>query len=444
MFRLLGGLWACLGLASAAAAQPLLPAPPSLQPPATTSPIAPAPRPTADPTPGPALPPPPPLASDSVIPPPMSVPYPQYGLAPCADCGPWGQTLCGSPGRVWVSAEYLYWVMEGAYLPPLVTAAPAGTPRGPAGALFQPTTAILFGNERVNNDWQSGFRLTAGAWLDDCQMAGIGGEFFVLSESEESFTSPRGPGLIFARPFINALTNAQDTQLVNFPGVADGSVTATARTNLIGGGAHFIRNLGCDPCGRLDLTLGYRYLNLEDELTFAESLTAADGAVFTIAEQFRSTNAFHGFPIGLNWERRFSHWFVGAKASVALGWTSQEVVIAGATAIRAPGAAAPQTFAGGLLAQSSNIGRHETDEFTVVPEAGVRLGAQVTERLRAFVSYNALYWSRVARVGEQVDLRVNPNLIPPPVGGGLGFPAFTPNRGDFWVQGAGLGIEYRF
>jgi hypothetical protein len=275
-------------------------------------------------------------------------------------------------------------------------------------------------------------------------MTGIGGDFFFLGEADESFNSPLSPSLIVARPFINALTNTQDTQFVNLAGVVDGGLAVTARTEFIGGSGYFIRNLGCDPCGRLDLTLGYRYLNLQDELTFSESLRLGDGTAFAVAERFRTTNTFHGFPIGVSWERRFSHWYVAARASVALGWTRTETEIAGATAATAAGAAASQTFPGGLLAQSSNIGRYETNDFAVVPEVGLRFGAQITERLRAFVSYNYLYWSSVGRTGDQIDLRVNPNLIPPSVGGGPPFPAFVPNRGDFWVQGAGLGMEYRF
>jgi hypothetical protein len=76
---------------------------------------------------------------------------------------------------------------------------------------------------------------------------------------------------------------------------------------------------------------------------------------------------------------------------------------------------------------------------------GVRLGAQVTERMRAFVGYNFLYWSNVARAGEQIDLRVNPNQIAPPQPlNGPALPAFTPRRSDYWVQGISLGLELRF
>src|SRR5437868_5789058 len=48
-------------------------------------------------------------------------------------------------GSFWVSADAVAAWFRGMELPPLVTTAPAGTPRAVAGALNQPTTSLLFG-----------------------------------------------------------------------------------------------------------------------------------------------------------------------------------------------------------------------------------------------------------------------------------------------------------
>ena len=61
---------------------------------------------------------------------------------------------------------------------------------------------------------------------------------------------------------------------------------------------------------------------------------------------------------------------------------------------------------------------YERDMFAVLPWAGIRLGAQVTCHLRAYVGYDYMYLSNVARAGEQIDPRVNTTQRPPRTGGG--------------------------
>jgi hypothetical protein len=349
-----------------------------------------------------------------------------------------------------VSGEWLFWVASGQPLPPLVTAAPAGTPRDVAGTLGGPGTVVLFGGRRVNDDWRSGFRLNAGAWIDDCQTFGIAGDFFFLGGSRDRFAAGSDGTAILARPFVNALTGLPDSQLISFPGVVAGAVVADAKSDFIGGGAFLTCNLCCGPCGRADLLVGYRYLNLRDELTVREDLTTlpggtlAPGTRFVIVDRFRTDNDFHGVPVGFSAERRFGNFYAAVRSSVALGVSHQTTTIDGATTIVPPGGP-PAVFPGGLLTQPTNIGRFTRDEFAVVPEVGVRVGAQLTDCLRVFVGYDFLYWSSVARAGDQIDLRVNPNQIAPPLPlGGPALPAFVPNRTDFWVQGVSVGAELRF
>jgi hypothetical protein len=85
------------------------------------------------------------------------------------------------------------------------------------------------------------------------------------------------------------------------------------------------------------------------------------------------------------------------------------------------------------------------DTFTVVPELGLNIGYQLTNHIRAFVGYNFLYWSSVVRPGDQIDPRVNTNLIPPPIStAGPAVPAFAFHGSDFWAQGITLGVEFRW
>jgi hypothetical protein len=352
---------------------------------------------------------------------------------------------------VWANFEWLYWAASGQPLPPLATTAPPGTPQAVAGVLGNPTTGVLFGGQRANNDFRNGFRVTGGVWLNCDQTCGLEGEFFFLGRSRDFFAAGSNGAQIISRPFFNALSGRPDAQEVSFPGVLAGTVTVDSRTDVIGGGVNAVHNLCCDPCGRVDLVWGYRYFNLTDQVTIREDLTSLGGAGglpagfrFQITDRFRTENNFHGGVIGLAAERRFSVLFVGLRASVALGGNQEITDIAGRTVITPPGGL-PQAFPGGLLALPSNIGHHERTVFAVMPQVGLRAGVQLTDFVRVYVGYDYLYLSNVLRAGDQIDLRVNPNLLPPArTSAGPALPAFTPHSTDFWLQGVNAGVQVRF
>lgn len=364
--------------------------------------------------------------------------------------------LCGPPGRVWVSAEWLYAATSGNSLPPLATTSPPGTPQSAAGVVGAagPTTFLLFGGRRYDGEMRSGLRAQAVYWLDDCQTCGLYGDFLYLSRARSSFLAAASPtaGTILARPFVNALTGLSDAELVSFPGVLGGGVTADTYTDVIGGGGGMIKNLCCGPCGRLDLSLGYRYLGVTDDLTVTESLTAREGSpappgtTFQIRDHFRARNDFHGGVIGLSGERRVDRLFVGGWASVALGVSHQVLTVDGSTVVTGPGGAVLASGPGGLLTAPSNIGTYERNRFAVLPEAGIRAGYQVTPRLRTYVGYTFLYVSSVTRTGDMIDPRVNPNQFVPaaaPVTGPA-LPGFAPPTTGFWMQGVSVGAQLTF
>ena len=97
---------------------------------------------------------------------------------------------------------------------------------------------------------------------------------------------------------------------------------------------------------------------------------------------------------------------------LALGSTHSRVAIDGTTTTTVPGTV-PVTYAGGILAQPTNIGVYEQDFFSVMPELGVAVGYDLTCRLRVTCGYTILYWSKVARPGDQIDTELNPSQFPP-------------------------------
>jgi hypothetical protein len=316
------------------------------------------------------------------------------------------------------------------------------------------TAAVtLFGNERVNDDWRAGGRVHAGYWFDACQRTGIEASFFALDDATTRFVAGSSGDPVLARPFFNAALGQLDAELVAFPGVLAGRIAVTDRTALLGTGAVLRQNLCCGDCYRVDGLLGYRYLHLTDRLGVTEDLTSTDptdaavplGTRFLVADRFGATNDFHGCDLGLAGEFRKGPWVVQWAAKVALGVTDSDLDVFGATTLAVPGSPAT-TGTGGLLALPSNSGHFTRDHFAVVPELGVKLGYQVTPHLRAYVGYDFLYWTQVVRPGGQIDLAVNPNLLPPltPPIAGPARPEPRMNGTDVWAQGIGVGLEVRY
>jgi len=197
----------------------------------------------------------------------------------------------------------------------------------------------------------------------------------------------------------------------------------------------------------LDLLGGYRYLRLDDQLRIHEDLTSLDPitpGTFDITDSFDTENQFHGGEMGLLFEVQRRRWSLELLTKVAIGTTQKVVTINGSTTSDENGDVV--TDPGGLLAQRTNIGTHEHNEFSAVPELGITLGYQLTRHTRLSVGYSLIYWSSVARAGDQIDLDVNPNLIPPEVVPFTGpeRPEFNLVESDFWAHGLTAGVDVRW
>lgn len=379
----------------------------------------------------------------------------------CSPCGPNGP--CRPMGRTWGTAEILLWWTKAMNVPPLVTSSSSGTPQPLAGVLGVPTTRILYGNDDYPSDMRVGYRLYSGMWLDDCNTIGLDGAMFWMNNRVDSNTVTCMDSMILARPFydvnpgvvnpLNAGANgfaAPNSQLVCYPNVVSGAVSVVTDQEFWGFDNNIVYNLGCACNYRIDAILGYRYLYLNDKLGVTEYLVTTGnlpstpaGTTFIVHDQFESTNTFNGGQIGLAGEVRRGRFSLIGRSTVALGSTWSEVTISGSTRVQAPTGQAAH-YAGGLLAQSTNIGTYSNSRFAVVPEVQVGIGYQITKLIRAFVSYDFLYWSNVARAGDQVDLVVNSSQIPPGTLVGTPRPIFTRVDTDFWAQGISFGLELRY
>ncbi len=375
---------------------------------------------------------------------------------PSCDCDNGGDLIefeLPFANRLWARGEYLLWWTRDMSLPPLVTTSPLGTARAVAGQLGQPTTTILLGNgQGLSSDGRSGARVELGYWLYPCQGLGFEVTYLDLGSQSSQFEANGTTTAILARPFFDlaADTLGQSAALVAFPNVASGSITV-ATTNQFQTLEGLLRRHVMQECGRtIDFVGGFRYAYLQDSLVISDTTTsiARDtpvpfGETFSSVDQFNTQNRFNGGEIGVVFQQRCCRWSLEVSMKLALGCTQSQVAIDGSTAIT-PRGGGTTTYTGGILALPTNIGTYEQTKFSLMPELGATLGYDVTRRLRATVGYSFIYWSNVARPGDQIDTEVNSTQLPPGTLTGPARPSFAFHTSDYWAQGLNAGLEFRF
>jgi hypothetical protein len=164
-------------------------------------------------------------------------------------------------------------------------------------------------------------------------------------------------------------------------------------------------------------------------------------------DRFTGRSQFFGGQLGLRGEYFCKHVFVAVSGKLALGESNEVSNDLGVSTLQ-PKNARPQTVVGGLFAQPSNSGHFINQDFAVVPEVQIKAGVLLAPWCRATVGYDFLYWSRVLRPGEQIDLTVDPRQVPtdPSFKAGTltSFPRPMTNVSDFWAQGLTFGLEFTF
>lgn len=371
-----------------------------------------------------------------------------------------GSESCDKGDCFWADAEYLlWWVRKGPLAAPLLS---TGTPTS-LGILGAEGSSVVYGGNGLDFRAFSGARFGLGAYFDKENTLGIEGSGFFLEKRPADFLANSSvTGIpVFGRPVINALTGAETVELVSAPGVVAGSLSVTAHSGFYGWDVNAADVIYRDNGGRLELLAGFRYLQLDEDLEMVQNSVLQPGGAagfaggsivppgsVSVFDHFAAFNQFYGGQVGARWEWAGEQFYVSGLGKLALGSSHEELNIAGATTMRPTGGGAPTTVGGGLLALSSNIGNYSHNEFAVVPELGINIGYKITPCIRTFVGYSLIYWSEVARPGDQVNRTVNPALIPTSTTFGTGTgpaqPSFSFQRSDFWAQGVSLGLEIRY
>ncbi len=351
-------------------------------------------------------------------------------------------------------AEYLLWWMDGFSTPPLLTTSSAGTSIEDAGILGLPTTSVVFGNQSLTDGFRNGGRLALNYWFDCEQTRGIEAIYTGLATERETFIATSQQYPILARPFFNIEPGVaqQDAELIAYPGVLEGNARIEADSTLQGVEILY-RHAICRDCNlRVDGLFGWRYNSLNEQLHFSDfkrvlgdDIGLPIGTTLMESDRFKTKNSFNGAELGIVALTCRCQWSLEGVMKLALGNNHSQVDIDGQATFIVPDGNPPVTNTpAGLLAQSTNIGRFNSNDFAVIPELGVTLGYDINCHWRATFGYTFLYWCSVARPGDQIDTSLNLTQLEATGLEGVARPQPTRALTDVWAQGLRFGLACRF
>jgi hypothetical protein len=360
------------------------------------------------------------------------------GLVPGVDCLP---DAIAQHDKFWVEVSYLLaWIKDGPAPGPLAVVTPVGAP------LVGPGTAVAIGNGDIEYDYQSGGRVTAGMWFGCDTDVGFEASGFLLERTSVNqalgSTGAAGTTAALLRPFIDAdAGGAFGAIVVGGPGVA-GGIASQASTRFWGAEGNFLFNWRNDSQRRTDILAGFTYYDLREVIGVSSVATAAAAgaapATLALSDAIDTRNQFYGGQVGVRTTMTRGRLSLVGTSKIALGWTHEVVNRFGSSSLAFAGGA-PVGAGTGFLTQTSNRGRVTDDRFAVALPSNMTLYYQVTDHLSAFVGYDFVYLSRVARPGDQVDLVTQTNAA-----GAAVRPLGGIHVDDFWMNAFQVGVQFRF
>ncbi len=347
--------------------------------------------------------------------------------------------------------SYLYWFLRGMAVPPLLTTGTAG-PSGYVGAVGDPGTTILYGNNTIDSRLGRaiGIQMRGRVWIDDEQTWGFHGTAFFLERASSNYTLANGAISPLARPYVNQLTGGQATELIggNVPGIGPGlgGFNAYTRTELFGQDINVMMALVRTTNVHLSALAGGRALEMRDRLDITNTTQFGPNlnSIMGQDDRINTYNKFFGMQVGLLGDvQLLERLSLTAKGTFALGDNLEEIKNSGDTITDTPaGGRVVQPY--GLYVLPSNSGKfHQSQGFNTVWEISATLNWEVTRWLFVRAGYSFLAWDKPIRAGQQIaplDLAQLPGGAPV----GLAYPNF-PGQGQwFWAQGIQAGLELRW
>jgi hypothetical protein len=355
---------------------------------------------------------------------------------------------CHSPLRFWAKVDYLVWWLKPVCLkPPTLT---VGSPADAIpGAVGQPHTELVMGEHKFEFSPASGIRPSVGVWLTSDQFLSWETEGLLLEQvaASQSFRSSNGSPASFI-PFQDP-SNVNQALPLSIPALVNGGSVAVGSSRLWGVESDLAGHFSAPKGGFLlsgAVLFGLRYLDLEDRVTITNRQTLVnDLSAFAVgADRFATRNEFYGGQLGSRLGLSRDRWSLELLTKMALGETHQLREVTGQP-LSAGSVVSPLLLPGPFLALPSNVGRETADRITLVPEIGVTVHYDLTERVSVSLGYSCLYWNKVLCPGDQMDSHANVTQLPfhgPVVGPRLPAPIFE--HTDAFAQGLNVGLGFRY
>lgn len=383
---------------------------------------------------------------------------------------------------VWTSAEYIYWALKSPRLDSTLVTSDPNPPPGnnpPVGQLGGATTQEVLRSDSIKYSPSSGARLSFGFWFDSHNCVGFEATGFILGERSHSFraNSDRTGRQLITLPIFD-IQGVRATTVNNGPGefvyavaIPDGrigGVTVSSSTSLWGAEAN-LTNLFYQSCGfGASVIGGFRYVDLNENLQIGQQSVAIGGSTInfgvpfpdpnsiSVLDRFRGRNQFYGGQAGVRAAASWRQLFFAVQGKIAIGDMHEVTEVSGVSTLNMANVSAnnatavipPASIAVGRYALQSNIGRHVSDRFAIVPEAEGRFGINLSENVICFVGYNFLYMNHVARPGDQIDRGISLTQVPTAQEYNASIPGDRPRvpftQSYFWAQGVDFGLEVSY
>ncbi len=351
--------------------------------------------------------------------------------------------------------EFLFWWnTNGPDFPPLV-----GT--GSGGLLGFGEYSLAGGvGSGIDFEGNLGIRFTLAYWCDHCRTMGWDMSVLTVPEFQHVFRTDECP--VIGRQFCDAFTGQESSLLVAFPGIATGNLEIVAGTQTWGIETNVYANIIDDPvidAFRLDVSLGFRYLALQENLNIGsvtsffrtpipDEFAPFLGDTIQVYDSFLNRNQFYGPQLGLVYTVFGEVGDLEIRGKLAFGRTHQTNMING-TQLRTDISGQTTLTSGGLLAQPTNIGTHTKDMFTVVPELTSTMRLKLCDNLFVTLGGTFIFWNRTIRPGDNIDRNVDLNQLANfgttgPIQSAVGRPGVTFNQSNYTIYGMNIGIEFKW
>lgn len=359
-------------------------------------------------------------------------PMPVSGAPIEVPCGP----------LVWFGADYLWWRAKGGLVPPLVVGIyTSAHPPLPA----DPRMAFPVSDDRINGDLKSGYRLRGGVWLDKPDGTGVELVFTNFLDTERVNSFFGNSNVVLARPFIDVVQRNPALMRLSDPNVGMEGIAQVRSTFDSDGLELNVLPRGPAMIGEeMHWIVGLRYWTLGESLLI-DSASGANGLRVADFDSFTTRNRFYGPQVGGNWHWDRGRFGFDLSMKLAVGAMTQDTTIdGGSTAMLASGARIDRP--GGLLALSSNIGGYSRVRLAALQDAALNVSYRLADNVQLRLGYEFVRVSSVLRPGQQIDLGVNPSLLPfnPGPASGPIRPWYRPEGEVFWMHGINLGVAVQF